>query len=389
MQTHIDRRSAAIATFCAAAALLLAGCGDKANDKDAKVTPKPALTVTTTTPEHTMLSVTLEANGNLAAWQEASVGADTNGLRIAEVRVNVGDRVHRGQVLATFSADTVRAELSQARASLVEAEANAADAAGNAQRARSLQTTGALSQSQINQYLTAEKTAQARVQAARAAFEAQQVRLAQATVRSPDDGIISSRTATVGSVVNSGTELFRLIRKGRLEWRAEVTSAELGKLTTGTRAIVTAASGARLEGRVRTIGPTVDPANRIALVYVDVLPLPGPAAGSARAGMFAHGEFDLGSVPALTVPQQSVAVREGFSYVFRVNPDHRVTQVKVQIGRIAGDRLEVTSGLAADARIAATGAGFLNDGDVVRIAGDTAAAAGASAAASAASSPGR
>jgi RND family efflux transporter MFP subunit len=359
------------------AVVLYSVSGDKAKPEDQKAAAgKPALTVTTTTPQQAMLSVMLAANGNLAAWQEASVGAEASGLRVAEVRVNVGDRVRRGQVLATFASDTVRAEVAQARASLAEAEAAAAEAASNAQRARSLQATGALSASQINQYLTAEKTAQARVQAARALFEAQQVRLAQATVLAPDDGVISARTATVGAVVGSGTELFRLIRKGRLEWRAEVTSAELGRITTGTTAIITAASGARLSGRVRTIGPTIDPQNRTALVYVDVSPLPGPAAGSARAGMFARGEFDLGAVPTMTVPQQAVVVREGFNYVFQVNPDSRVSQVKVQIGRIAGDRLEVASGLTSEARIVASGAGFLNDGDLVRIA-DAPHAAGA------------
>ena len=129
-----------------------------------------------------------------------------------------------------------------------------------------------------------------------------------------------------------------------------------------------AASGAELQGRVRTIGPTVDPQSRTALVYVDVKPVGGSAAGSARAGMFARGEFDLGTAPALTVPQAAVVVREGFSYVFRVNPDGRIAQVKIQPGRIAADRIEVVSGLPADARIVASGAGFLNDGDLVRVA---------------------
>jgi RND family efflux transporter MFP subunit len=367
------------APLALALALALAACGDKdgtaagkgggsgkADDKKATA-PKPSLTVTTTTPQQAMLPVTLPANGNLAAWQEASVGAEAGGLRIAEVRVNVGDRVRRGQVLATFASDSLRADLAQARAGLAEAEAAAAEAAANASRARSLQTTGALSASQINQYLTAEKTAQARVQAARAQFQAQEVRLGQAAVHAPDDGVISARAATVGAVVGNGTELFRLIRKGRLEWRAEVTSTELGRITTGTTALITAASGARLSGRVRSIGPTVDPQNRIALVYVDVQPLPGAGYGSARAGMFARGEFDLGAVPTLTVSQQALVVREGFNYVFRVNPDNRVSQVKVQLGRLAGERVEV-SGIAPDARIVATGAGFLNDGDLVRIA---------------------
>ncbi len=68
------------------------------------------------------------------------------------------------------------------------------------------------------------------------------------------------------------------------------------------------------------------------------------------------------------MPQQAVVVRDGFSYVYRVNPDNRVTQVKVQTGRMAGDRVAIVEGLAPDARIVAAGAGFLNDGDLVRVA---------------------
>ncbi|MRD48594.1 efflux RND transporter periplasmic adaptor subunit [Caenimonas koreensis DSM 17982] len=357
----------------------------RSEDESKKGTVKPALTVTVTQPQRVAMPITLAANGNIAAWQEAIVGAEASGLRVAQVLVNVGDRVKQGQVLATLAGDTVRAEAAQSRATLAEAEAAAADAVNNAQRARTLEGTGALSTSQINQYLTAEKTAQAKVEAARAAVALQVARVSQSEVRAPDNGIISSRTATVGAVLNGGAELFRLIRGGRLEWRAEVTSTEIGKLTTGTTALVTAASGARLSGRVRTIGPTVDPQSRAALVYVDLTPLPANpgTTGNALAGMFARGEFDLGTASALTVPQSAIAIREGFSYVFRVEPDNRVTQVKVQTGRMAGERLEITSGLAADARVVASGAGFLNDGDLVRIS-EGAKPAGAKAASAAA-----
>jgi RND family efflux transporter MFP subunit len=368
MATTRIRRVATVAI--ALIVLALAGllvwkfAGSRADENKAAV--RPALTVTTVLPQRVSLPVKLAANGNIVAWQEASVGTEAAGLRLTEVHVNVGDRVRKGQVLASFAAETPRAEVAQSRAALAEAEASAADAAGNAQRARSLQATGALSASQINQYLTAEKTAKARLEAARALLQAQQVRLDQTHVYAPDSGIISARMATVGAVVGSGTELFRLIRQGRLEWRAEVTSAELGRLTPGTAAIVTAASGARLAGRVRTIGPTVDPQTRSALVYVDLTPLPGMA-GNARAGMFARGEFDLGATPALTVPQASVVVRDGFSYLYRVNPDSWVSQVKVQTGRLAADQLEILGGLEADTRVVAAGAGFLNDGDLVRV----------------------
>jgi RND family efflux transporter MFP subunit len=345
---------------------------------DVPPTAKPALTVATALPRAMTLPVKLSANGNITAWQEAVIGSESNGLRLVQVQANVGDQVKAGQVLAVFSGDSVQADTAQARASLIEAQANAADAADNAARARTLASSGALSDQQINQYNTAEQTAKARVEAARAVLDAQQLRGKNTQVLAPDSGVISARTATVGSVVPQGTELFRLIRGGRLEWRAEVTSAELGRIKAGTVANVVAASGAELKGRVRMIAPSVDPQTRAALVYVD-LPVSAGMASPAKAGMFARGEFELGATPALTVPQPALVVRDGFNYVFRLNAGNRISQLKVQTGRLAGDRVEITSGLAADARVIVSGAGFLNDGDLVRVS-DSAAAAPAAAA---------
>ncbi len=369
----------------AATAALVAVAQDKKAPASA---PRPALTVSVVTPQRASLPMTLAANGSLAAWQEASVGAEAAGQRLVEVRASVGDVVKKGQVLAVFATDTLGASAAQARASVAEAEAAAAEAAANAERARALQPSGAMSASQINQYITAEKTAQARVQAARASYEAQAARLSQAQVLAPDDGIISARNATVGAVVGSGTELFRLIRQGRLEWRAEVTSAELARLAPGTPATVTAASGTQLRGKVRTIGPTVDPQTRNALVYVDVAPVATPGQPSrALAGMFARGEFQLGASNALTVPQTALVVRDGFSYVMRLGEGDRVSATKVQVGRVAGDRAEVTGGLDANARIVASGGSFLTDGDLVRVAAAAAPAPAASSAAPAKSAP--
>ena len=337
-----------------------------AAEKPAPVTAKPALTVTTALPTQLRLPVKLSANGTITAWQEAIIGSESNGLRLLQVLVNVGDSVKAGQLLAVFSADSAQADTAQARASLLEAQATALDAADNGARARSLESSGALSAQQIRQYNTAEQTAQARVDAAKAVLAAQQLRGRQTRVLAPDSGVISARTATVGAVVGAGTELFRMIRGGRLEWRAEVTSAELGRIQAGTPVTVIAASGAQLAGRVRMVAPTVDPQTRAALVYVD-LPVSAGTVSTAKAGMFARGEFDLGSTAALTIPQLALVVRDGFNYVFRVNPDQRLTQLKVQTGRLAGDRVEITSGLAAQTRIVVNGAGFLNDGDLVRI----------------------
>lgn len=358
------------ATLALAAALVLGSTAallyantSRAADEAPADTARPALTVSTAQPQRSSLPLRLAANGNVAAWQEASIGAESNGLRLDEVLVNVGDVVKAGQVLARFASEMVQADVAQARASLLEAQAVAADAAANAERARSLQTTGALSQQQIQQFTTAAQTAQARVESARALLQTQELRLRHTQVRAPDSGIISARTATVGAVLGTGTELFRMVRKGRLEWRAEVTSTELARIQPGAKTRITAASGAMAEGTVRMVAPTVDPQTRNALVYVDL-----PPKTNFRAGMFARGEFALGSSDALTVPQEALVVRDGFTYVFVVGPQQRVQQRKVQTGRRIADRVEILSGLEADTSVAVRGAGFLNDGDLVRVA---------------------
>jgi len=335
---------------------------------------RPALTVTTTQPQRTELPLKVVANGNIAAWQEAIIGTEANGLRLAEVRVNVGDAVKRGQVLATFAPDMMQADVAQIRAVVAEAEAALAEAKANAARARELQTSGALSDQQINQFLTAERTAQARLDAQRAQANVQALRLRQTQVLAPDDGVISARSATVGAVLPAGAELFRMIRQGRLEWRAEVPAVDLARIKPGMAVSVTPAGGAPLPGKVRMLAPTVDPQTRNGIVYVDL----GPS-GEARAGMFARGEFDIGKGQGLTLPQSAVLLRDGFSYVLRVGADSKVAQTKVTVGQRIGDRVEITGGLEANARVVASGGGFLSDGDLVRVVDAPAGAAQAAA----------
>ena len=363
--------SAAFAHQALAVAISLAALAQApaALADDKKAAAKPSLAVSTVRPQKTSLPIRLTANGNVAAWQEAVISSESNGLRLADVKVNVGDVVGKGEVLAVFAAETPQAEVAQARAALMEAEAAAAEAKANAERARSIENTGALSAQQISQYTTAEATAQARAASARAMLAAAELRLRHTKVVAPDAGVISARSATVGAVAGPGTELFRMIRQGRLEWRAEVTAADLRSVRIGASAVVTAANGSELTGKVRMVAPTIDPQTRSALVYVDLPPQSGKNAGKQppfKAGMFATGQFELGSSEALTVPQQAITVRDGFSYVFRLNQDQRVSQVKVQTGRRIGERIEVLQGLAPEALIVAAGAGFLNDGDLVR-----------------------
>lgn len=322
----------------------------------------PSLTVALTSLQPTRLPIRVAANGNILPWQEATIGAEANGLRLAEVKVNVGDKVHRGQLLATLFADTVKAELAQSQATVAEADVALAEAVANAQRARQLQETGVLSMQQIQQYTNAERTAQARLDGARAVEKTQHLRLVQTQVLAPDNGVISARMATVGAVVPAGHELFRLIRGNRLEWRAEVASADLVRLKPGHKVSLTSGGGGVIEGRVRMVGPVIDIQTRNGMVYVDL-----PNSDAIRAGMFARGEFEIGTIDAMTLPQSAVQLRDGFSYVMRMGSDNRIIQTKVTTRRRSGDRIEIVDGLVAEDRVVVMGGSFLGDGDLVRV----------------------
>lgn len=334
---------------------------------------RPSLSVQVARPTQADWPLELSANGAIAAWQEAVVGAELAGLRLDAVLVNVGDRVRRGQVLATLASEAVRADIQNAQASLQEAQALAAEAKSNADRARNLRAADAISAQEAQRSLTSEQTALARVESAKAQLAAQALRGRQTRVVAPDDGVISSRTATVGTVVQPGLELFRLIRQSRLEWRAELPSADLGRVQPGMKAVATPPGGQPVEGRVRMVAPTVDGGTRNGLVYVD-LPASAVQAG-ARAGMFAAGKLAVGQAGGLTVPQTAVLLRDGFSYVFVLEgvpsgQQASVRQVKVKVGRRQGERIEVLEGLQQGAQVVAAGVAFLADGDTVRVVGE-------------------
>lgn len=321
-----------------------------------------ALSVTVTTPRLQSWPQQISANGNITAWQEAIVGAEVGGLRLTEVLVNVGDKVQKGELLATLQQETVAADLAQTRASLAEAQATLLDAKSNAERARRIQSKGAVSEQQASAYFTAELTAQARVEALKARLQSDTIHLSQTRVLAPDSGTITARNATLGAVVQTGDELYRLIRGDRLEWRAELPATELAQIRPGMAVRVTAPDGTDLAGTVRTVAPTLDPQTRNGLVYVDL-----NSHSSVRAGMFARGEIQTGEQQRLTLPQAAVLLRDGFHFVYRLNAKQELIQSKVSVGPRHGSEMAILSGLKAGERVVDSGVGFLNDGDRVRV----------------------
>jgi RND family efflux transporter MFP subunit len=322
------------------------------------VDPAPALTVTAARPLRVVWPIALEASGAVAAWQEASIGAQVGGYRLIDVFVNVGDQVTSGQVLARFDRALLEADAARLQAGAEQARANE-------QRALRLQKSGAVSDRDVLQEVTQSKTAGA-------LLESNRLQLRYTDVVASDDGVISSRTATLGAVVPVGQELFRLIRQNRLEWRGELTAAQLAHVETGQQVELTLPGGGRATATVRQMAPSLDPQTRLGIVYADIAP-----GSRARAGMYVDGRIVIGQSDALVVPAECVTIRDGRSYVLKLTDSGatpRVSLRPVTVGSRQGSALQIVDGVARDDRLVVQGAGFLNDGDSVHVADAGAAA---------------
>jgi multidrug efflux pump subunit AcrA (membrane-fusion protein) len=289
--------------------LVLAGikvslAGTSRAEPVAPAVSRPALTVRTTTLREEKWGRTLAANGSIMPWQEAIISAQVQGLRIAEVRVSIGDHVQQGEVLVTLD--------------------NFSSASGEA--GSSLPVQG--------------------------------------RIVSPDSGVISAANANVGSMLQPGAELFRLIRKGRLEWRAELTAEELMLLRKGMSTEVTLGEGRVIKGTVRAISPSVNPQTRYGYALVAL-----PDSSGIIAGAFARGTFDVsgGRKSLLSLPQSAVMQRGSMTYVLVVGPDMHVHEREVTAGQRNGDRIQIKQGLKAGEPVVESGGAFLTEGDVVQV----------------------
>jgi HlyD family secretion protein len=320
-----------------------------------------AMTVTTVQLTELDLARTITANGSIFPWQEIVIGPEVAGYRVAAVNVDVGDEVKRGQELVRLRDDLLAADAASKRANVRQAQATLENAAAAYRRAASLTVSGALSQSDVDKLRSEELAAQARVEVAKAELDAAELRLKLTRVTAPDDGVISVRNVTVGQIAQTGGEMLRMVRKGRIEWRAEIPESRLREVSVNQAVKLTTADGAQLDGKVRTVAPTVESASRAGLVYVDI------DSANARPGMFARGEIVVERSAAQMLPIASIVIQDGYSYVFGLTPNGTVERHHVETGIVKDDLIEILSGVQPNDQVVAKGAGFLKDGDHVNV----------------------
>ena len=360
---------------------------------NATVSIVPSMTVTTSTVEGQQLEASLMVSGSVVSRDETLIGSEIAGLRIIEVKVDEGDWVKEGQLLARLSSKTLEAQLVQFEAAvekslasvslqsaeLKEAELKQRDAESKKRRGDQLVASKSISDEEQENLHTSAMSAALKSESGRYSLtlgkadllvtQAQRdqvkVQLSQTEIRAPADGLISKRMAKVGNVVSANSELFRLVANGLVELDAQVAELDLASIQAGQRVLVGTSSKSSnlVEGTVRSIAPTVDPVSRLGTVHVSL-----PSNSSIRPGQFVQGEIIVGKYLANVIPDAAILYRETLPYVYVVGNDSTVLQRTVQIGRRLHNIAEVKEGLTVGEQVVLQGSGFLKPGDRVRIA---------------------
>ena len=299
------------------------------------------------------------AAGPVAAWEDMQLGVELSGLRVTRLWVDVGQDVKKGELLLELDHRSLDSDLAQANANVQQAQAGVELARSKYTRGQSLVEGHFISAANLDELRAARTQAEAQLGTARAVRDAAALRRSYAELRAPDGGRISKRLVQPGQVVGAGSELLRLIRQNRLEWRADLPEAQLAQVRVGQDVVL---DGSGVQGRVRAVTPGVDSTTRTGTAYVD---LPEPR--QLQPGTFTRGRILAGQGQALVIPISAVIRRDGHSYVFVIRDGKHARQQRIDTGSREGAMVEVLSGLKAGDRVVSTGAGFLSDGDLIRI----------------------
>jgi HlyD family secretion protein len=327
------------------AATALTGCQKKQAVAASPAATAPTVTVITLQPR--VLSGGVTASGLLTPREEASVGPELGGYRVAYVRADEGDWVKAGQPLAQLDDTLLKAQIDQQAAQTAQAEAQAARVAG-------LDNEGVLSKEQI-------ETRRFQAQASRAALAEMKTRHTRLTVTSPVSGRVLERTVRPGDISGGSAVWFRIARDGLVELEAQMNETDVAKIRPGQAVQVTLPSGATVNGQVRLVSPRVDTATKLAGVRVKL-----PVRDDLRPGGFARATFNPSGAASLAAPESAVRYDANGASVVTVDANNRTHLVPVKTGAHSGGWVELINGPPAGARVLQGAAAFALDGDLVR-----------------------
>lgn len=343
--------------------VLTAACAKKPEAPTANATSADnggARAVTVTSVVLRPMAGTLTASGLLVPREEAAVGSELSGFRVADVLVDEGAKVKQGQVLARLDPGLLMARIAQAEAAVAQTKAQALQARSEAARVAGLDGTGILSDEQIGSRRSQANSADAGVQVAQAQLNELRTQQQRMVIRAPVAGTVLERMTRRGDVASPAQPMFRIARDSLIELDAEVPEDALAGIDIGERATVQLPSGQELQGTARLLSPRVDPMTKLGRVRVRL-----PVDPALRPGGFARVVFSRAAKPVPAVPEKAVLFEASGPLLIVVDQDNRAHRVAVRTQARADGFVAIDQGPPVGTRVAMGGGAFLLDGDLV------------------------
>ena len=332
----------------------------------------------------------LNASGYVVAQRKAAVSSKSTG-RLEYLGVEEGSRVKKGQVLASLenkdliaARNQAVAQVKEAQAGLVSAQAELHDAELQYQRTKTLVRQDLISRQDYDIAEARYKKAQAGVASAQAAIRTAQAGQAEAQaaleysyIRSPFDGVVTTKYADVGEVVapfgaaaNARAAVVTLADMDSLMVEADVAESNLDKVHQGQPAEISldAIPDRRFPGKVHMIVPTADRAKATVLTKVKFLEMDDRILPemSAKVAFLSKPVAEGENRPRLAVSKKALVTRQGQTVAFVVK-DNQAKRVEVTTGPAMGDLVEIEAGLKEGDRVVLDPPPSLEDGDRVTV----------------------
>lgn len=316
------------------------------------------------TPISVEVTETLDATGIIHAKDTAEVSGKLTGTTIEKVLVDVGDTVKAGQVLAVLDSQALKDTLVQAEADLALSHANLKKAEADLARVEPLLKIDAISRQEVDNYRTILAQTKATITSNEARLNNAKTNLKNTLIVAPVSGIISSKTAEVGLLVN-GSSLFSIIKNGQLEWRAVIDPKDASKLSGGQSAVLALNNDESITGKLSHLSPTADNSRQL-IAHVLL-----PNNKKIKAGMYQAGQFILSFEQKLTLPVSAVMTTDGYDYVWVLHPNtsqntYTVKRAKITTHNRIGDK--IVAEIDKNAIVVAKSTSFLSENDIVGVA---------------------
>ena len=302
----------------------------------------------TATVDYREVGLTYAADGIVEAVRTTTIGAQVPG-RIVELRVNAGDAVARGQVLARIDEREAAQGVAANRAQAARTEADLANASVNLERTRKLVAQNFVSKAALDK-------AQADFDATRAQLEAARASTAQAmtvqghtVITAPYAGVVAERLVDLGDMAQPGKPLLTLFEPKALRAVAYVPQDRVAAIRGGSAAVEIRELKERIKVERVTVLPSADPRTHTTQVRVD---LPAGLQG-VYPGQFARVHFPIGGARKLTIPASAVVYRSEVAGAYVVAADGAITFRQLRLGESAGEAgIEVLAGIAPGEKVA-------------------------------------